>query len=159
MARRILLITVVFLLVGGAVNAQTFSDVPQNHWAHDAVEKAARLGLVVGRGEGTFRGDEPPTRYEMAMGMSKILAEIENRMKAQPVFTRDVLNLLQGLNKDLAYKIDETRLGQRYLMYLMEQTYINEHRKALPDLRNKFADRVEQRMATQFPTASSRGTD
>ncbi len=159
MARRILLVAVLLLLVSGAVNAQTFSDVPRNHWAHDAVEKAARLGLVVGRGEGTFRGNEPPTRYEMAMGMSKILAEVENRMKAQPVFTREVLTLLEGLNKDLAHKIDETRLGQRYLMYLLEQTYLNEHRKSLPDLRSKFAARVEKRMADQFPTASARGTD
>ena len=52
MAKRILVVAVILLLVGGAAMAQTFSDVPKNHWAHDAVEKAARLGLVVGRGDG-----------------------------------------------------------------------------------------------------------
>jgi len=155
MARRLFVIAVMLLVFGSIAGAQTFSDVPQNHWAHDAVEKAARLGLVVGRGDGTFRGDKPPTRYEMAMGMSKILAEIENRMKAQPVFTREVLSLLEGLNRNLALKIDETRFGQRYLMYLMEQTYSNEFRKGMPDLRNKFVDRVEKRMASQFPQGAS----
>jgi hypothetical protein len=159
MAKRILVVAVMLLLISGAASAQTFSDVPQNHWAHDAVEKAARLGLVVGRGDGTFRGDKPPTRYEMAMGMSKILAEVENRMKAQPVFTREVLTLLEGLNRNLAAKIDETRLGQRYLMYLVEQTYVNEFRKALPDFRNQFADKVERRMADQFPTKAGSSTD
>jgi len=159
MAKGILVVAVMLWLVSGAVMAQTFSDVPQNHWAHDAVEKAARLGLVVGRGDGTFRGDKPPTRYEMAMGMSKILAEIENRMKAQPVFTREVLTLLEGLNRNLASKIDETRFRQRYLMYVLEQTYRNEFKKGLPDLRNKFAERVEKRMADQFPTKAGSSTD
>lgn len=159
MARRILFVAVMLLIASSVASAQTFSDVPKNHWAHDAVEKAARLGLVVGRGEGTFRGDEAPTRYELAMGMSKILAEIENRMKAQPVFTREVLNLLQGLNQDLAHKIDETRLGQRYLMYLMEQTYVNEHRKPLPDLRNRFKTQVQERMDNQFPVSAGKTTD
>lgn len=143
------------LVLASSCGAQTFSDVPQNHWAHDAVEKAARLGLVVGRGDGTYRGDAPPSRYELAMGMSKVLAEIENRMKAQPVFTRQVLEHLRALNAQLAGAIDELRHRQRYLLYLMEHTYTAELRKSMPDLRGKFASDVQERMNAQFPNTNS----
>ena len=144
--RRVLVVFLLLLVSSSFCNAQTFSDVPQSHWAHDAVEKAARLGLVVGRGDGTFKGDEPPTRYEMAMGMSKVLAEIENRMKAQPVFTRDVLQLLHGLNKKLAKDLDQIRWDLSYTQYLLRNHYSKEHSKPQPNLRQEFKDSVQNRL-------------
>lgn len=150
---RVVAVTLLSLLaLTGVVRAQTFSDLAPNHWAHDAVEKSARLGLVVGRGDGTFKGDLPPTRYELAMGMAKILAEVENRMKAQPVFTRQVLEQLRGLNTYLAQQIDEVKYGQRYLLFLMEEHFKGEHGKNLPDMRRKFGKAVAERLNKSFPT-------
>ncbi len=34
--------------------ADTFTDVPQTYWAHDAIEKMAEQGIVSGMGDGTF---------------------------------------------------------------------------------------------------------
>ena len=151
MTRSLLLAVTLVLLATGACCAQTFSDVPRGHWAYDAVEKSARLGLVVGPGDGTFKGDRPPTRYELAMGMAKVLAEIENRMKAQPIFTRHVLQELKKLMAELARRIDEVDHNQRYVMYLLEHHYNADHRKTLPDLRAGFTRDVVKRLGGQQP--------
>ena len=89
-----------------------FNDVPANHWAADAVKKAAHLGLVVGHGDGKFEGDKPPTRYELAMGMSKTLAELENRLKAFPGISSEVLQILERINVHFAAQLDQVKRGQ-----------------------------------------------
>lgn len=91
--------------------AETFPDVRKGHWAYDAVEKTARLGLVLGPGDGTFKGDKPPTRYELAMGMAKILAEVENRIAVRGV-SDSLLKNLERLNLHFAKQIDEIKREQ-----------------------------------------------
>ena len=41
-------------------------DVPQGHWAKDAVDHLAGNGIVKGYTDGKFHGDKPMTRYEYA---------------------------------------------------------------------------------------------
>lgn len=41
-------------------------DVPEDHWAKDAVEHLAGNGIIQGYDDGTFKGDVPTTRYESA---------------------------------------------------------------------------------------------
>lgn len=43
-----------------------FPDVPENHWAYEAVEMMAKTGLVKGYPDGEFKGDRNMTRYEFA---------------------------------------------------------------------------------------------
>lgn len=43
-----------------------FPDVPENHWAYEAVEMMAKTGLVQGYPDGEFKGDRNMTRYEFA---------------------------------------------------------------------------------------------
>lgn len=53
--------------------ANPFSDVPTNSWAYAAVQKLAAEGVIDGYGDGTFRGDKPMTRYEMAQIVAKAM--------------------------------------------------------------------------------------
>ena len=43
-----------------------FPDVPENHWAFEAVDDLAKRGLIVGYEDGMFKGDRVLTRYEFA---------------------------------------------------------------------------------------------
>lgn len=43
-----------------------FPDVPQNHWAFEAVDDLARRSLIIGYEDGLFKGDRTLTRYEFA---------------------------------------------------------------------------------------------
>ena len=43
-----------------------FPDVPENHWAYEAVKDLKDRGYVTGYPDGTFKGDRTITRYEFA---------------------------------------------------------------------------------------------
>jgi autotransporter adhesin len=44
-----------------------FPDIPENHWAYDAIKVLAGNGVVEGYKDGQFKGDRMMTRYEFAM--------------------------------------------------------------------------------------------
>ncbi len=55
-----------------------FSDVPEGHWAYNAVVTLTRDGVIEGYGDGTFRGNRNITRYEMAQMVARALARYSN---------------------------------------------------------------------------------
>ena len=55
--------------------ANPFSDVPQGHWAYDAVSQLAKDGIIEGYGDTTFQGNKNITRYEMAQMVAKAMAK------------------------------------------------------------------------------------
>ena len=67
------------LLVGAASSvfaaANPFEDVPADHWAYDAVAQLAADGVIEGYGDGTFRGEQEITRYEMAQMTARAMAK------------------------------------------------------------------------------------
>lgn len=111
--------------LGQSSHAETFRDVPRGHWAYDAVEKSARLGLVLGHGDGSFEGDKPPTRYELAMGMAKVLAEVENRIRVRGV-SDGLLKNLEKLNMHFAKQIDEIKREQELQRNALRELYRKE---------------------------------
>ncbi|MCF4150685.1 S-layer homology domain-containing protein [Dethiosulfovibrio sp. F2B] len=60
-----------------AFAANPFMDVPMNHWAYDAVGQLAARGIISGYPDGTFKGNQPITRYEMASVTARALAVID----------------------------------------------------------------------------------
>ena len=58
-----------------AFAANPFSDVPAGHWAYASVAKLAAAGVVDGYPDGTFKGNNLMTRYEMAQIVAKALAK------------------------------------------------------------------------------------
>jgi hypothetical protein len=52
-----------------------FKDLPQDHWAYDAVVKLAADGVIEGYGDGSFKGNRNITRYEMAQMVAKAMAK------------------------------------------------------------------------------------
>ena len=58
-----------------AFAANPFSDVPAGHWAYGSISKLAAAGVVDGYPDGTFKGDNLMTRYEMAQIVAKAYAK------------------------------------------------------------------------------------
>lgn len=48
-------------------SAPSFTDVPASHWAHASVADAAKMGLIAGFEDGTFRPDQPVTRAQFVV--------------------------------------------------------------------------------------------
>lgn len=70
------------LVVGAASTtfaaANPFADVPADHWAYDAVAQLVQDGIVNGyAADGTFKGDQNMSRYEMAQIVAKAMAKSE----------------------------------------------------------------------------------
>lgn len=75
--RRVLVTFLAVAFIGGLAFSQVFPDVPPDHWAEEAVTEIAALGIVIGFPDETFRGNEPFTRYQAALVISRILAVVD----------------------------------------------------------------------------------
>lgn len=103
--------------------APLFPDVPENHWASDAVAALAAKGLVEGYPDGTFKGDRATSRWETAMIVARLLAKME---QAHTTFATKVeLDELRKLTQALREELDA--LGVR-VGTLEEQTSLLDQR-------------------------------
>lgn len=65
-------------ILGSAIAQDQFPDVPENHWAYEALANMKRNGLLVGYPDGLFRGGRPATRYEMAVAIHATYQHLKN---------------------------------------------------------------------------------
>ena len=65
-----------------AFAANPFSDVTPDSWAYQAVSQLAASGIVNGYPDGTFKGQNDITRYEMAQMIAKAMAN-QDRANAE----------------------------------------------------------------------------
>lgn len=88
MKKMLALVAVVALVAfaAPAFAANPFMDVPMNHWAYDAVGQLAARGVVSGYPDGSYKGNQPMTRYEMASLVARALAVVDmNKASKQDV--------------------------------------------------------------------------
>ena len=78
-----------------------FMDVPQGHWAYDAVGLLASRGIVSGYPDGAFKGAQPATRYEMASVVARALVAVD----AEKASKQD-LELLKKLVMEFKDELD-----------------------------------------------------
>lgn len=99
-----LVLTLCFTLTWPAFAAPLFPDVPDAHWAKDAVAALAAKGLVEGYPDGTFKGDRSASRWETAMIVARLLAKME---QAHATFaTKAELDELRKLVNALREELD-----------------------------------------------------
>ena len=82
MSKKTLISAVTATLVVGAASttfaaANPFSDVPADSWAYDAVATLAADGVVDGYPDGTYKGQNTMTRYEMAQIIARAMAKTD----------------------------------------------------------------------------------
>lgn len=61
-----------------AMAQDNFPDVPENHWAYEALENLKREGILVGYPDGTYKGPRAATRYEMAVALNAAYQRLKN---------------------------------------------------------------------------------
>jgi len=86
-----------------------FPDVPDNHWAYEALARMKKDGLLVGYPDGLFRGNRPASRYELAVavhatyvhlksitdGLQSEIDELKNRPQVDIQPLKDAIQALQ----------------------------------------------------------------
>lgn len=83
-----------------------FADLPQGHWAYDAVAELASRGIISGYPDGVLGGARPATRYEAASVVARALA-VTDAEKAN----KQDLELLKKLVEE--FKDELSALGVR----------------------------------------------
>ncbi|EFQ23342.1 S-layer domain protein [Aminomonas paucivorans DSM 12260] len=73
----ILAVAALVAFAAPAFAANPFMDVPMNHWAYDAVSQLASHGVISGYPDGSYKGAQPATRYEMASIVARALAKVD----------------------------------------------------------------------------------
>ncbi|HLK59672.1 MAG TPA: S-layer homology domain-containing protein [Chthonomonadaceae bacterium] len=63
---------------------QPFADVPQDHWAYQAVTDLQSKGILIGYPDGRFNGQRVLTRYEFAVALKRALDSIKPATTAGP---------------------------------------------------------------------------
>ncbi len=116
-------VVILFAMALPALAAPLFPDVPENHWARDAVARLAAKGLVEGYPDGNFKGDRAATRWEVAMIVARLLAKMEEEhatfaTKAELEELRKLVNALREELDALGVRVTNlegqvSRLDQR----------------------------------------------
>lgn len=73
-------VMLVALFCRPALSAESFKDVPKDHWAAESVQIVRADGVVKGYPDATFKGDRPVTRYELAVSLERMIAFIEESL-------------------------------------------------------------------------------
>lgn len=75
-------------LAAAADGADSFSDVPKDHWSYQALDFLAKDGVVEGYADGTFQGNRAMTRYEMASIVAKAMQKQGGSVADQAVLEK-----------------------------------------------------------------------
>jgi hypothetical protein len=91
MKKSCLFLSAMALALGAsAYAANPFSDVNASDWAYQAVSDLSDHGIIEGYPDGTFKGRQTMTRYELAQIVARLMAK-EDRMRAEDRRTVDRL--------------------------------------------------------------------
>lgn len=75
------IVALVFMIGGFGTAAEAsltpFTDVPANDWAYTAITQLVKDGIIEGYSDGTFQGDRPISRYEMAILVARAMTKEE----------------------------------------------------------------------------------
>ena len=97
--------------LGGAFAQNSFPDVPSDSYAADAVAQLVELGIVNGFPDGTFRGNDPFTRYQAALVVSRLLDVIEENSAAAGALSEEDLATVNNAVAELSNEL--TALSDR----------------------------------------------
>jgi len=83
-------------LVVPALAQDNFPDVPENHWAFEALSKLKAAGLLVGYPDGLFRGGRMASRYELAVALHAAYQNLQNSTNGLAAQIEEIKRQLGG---------------------------------------------------------------
>lgn len=103
----IFLVLILTMGLSSIIAAATINDVPTNHWAYEDVKLSVDKGLLELFEDGTFRGSDTVTRYQLAAIIARLLKEIE---RSAISFSQQDMQLLRDLSVELREELVDLAL-------------------------------------------------
>lgn len=118
-----------------------FTDVPSNHWAYEALLKLYQLGLITGYPDGTYKGNQPMSRYEIALIIYKLLIYLQSQIKSANTGSNNVdqntMNLTNNnFDKIIAEILQKSKLTEEEVKILKD--LINEFKNELISIEEQY---------------------
>lgn len=85
------------------VEANPFDDVPRSHWAYEEIAELADRGVIEGYEDGSFRGGQTMTRYEVAALVGRAISQANH---ANDGMTQADLASLEKLYNEFSHELD-----------------------------------------------------
>jgi hypothetical protein len=140
--------TLLFVLVCfccSSLVAAPFTDVKSTHWAMSALDKLSKNGILVGYPDGSFKGTNTVTRFDVAVATAKMLAHVEQMMESglgTNLVTKDDLQTLEKLTVEFADEL--ALLGVKVTSLEDDMQVVKEDVSVLKADVNEIKDYVEK---------------
>lgn len=76
-------------------------DVPQSHWAYDAVNRVIDQGIMFGDSNGNFVGNKTLTRYEFAKTLARMMEYYEKSANSDHKHIQDMVAIMEIFQTEL----------------------------------------------------------
>jgi len=97
-------------LMGGAV-AQNFPDVPEYHWAYEALLNMKNEGILVGYPDGLYRPGRPANRAELAAAVNSAYEKLKGMINGLQNQVDTLNRKIGDVESGLANKADKSELA------------------------------------------------
>lgn len=144
MYKKLSILTVAMVMATGtaAMAANPFSDVAPDNWAYKAVEELAEQGIIKGYPDGTFQGNKPITRYEVAEMIARAMANEANASIEQKALINKLSEQYVGELHQLGVRVAslEDRVGNVKVTGDVRVRYRGSEKKGVmkPGAKSKF---------------------
>lgn len=84
------------MIVPAFAQSDNFPDVPDNHWAYEALSNLKKAGILVGYPDGIFRGPRPANRYELAVAINAAYTRLKGVTDGLDSQIKAIMSRLDG---------------------------------------------------------------
>lgn len=111
-------LTLLAVLLVLSISMAAFRDIPKGHWAESFVTRLEEAGIATGFPDGTYRGDEAITRYQIAVFLVRTLdyvfqtvdSNLENLKATLEDSTNEKLDALKQDIEQLQIALEDVKL-------------------------------------------------
>lgn len=111
-------LTLVAVLLVLSISMAAFRDIPKGHWAESFVTRLEEAGIATGFPDGTYRGDEAITRYQIAVFLVRTLDYVFQTVDS------NLQNLKATLESTTSEKLDAVKQDIEQLQIELEDAKV-----------------------------------
>ncbi len=114
--KKVLTLVAIFLVL--SISMAAFRDIPKGHWAESFVTRLEEAGIATGFPDGTYRGDEAVTRYQIAVFLVRTLDYVFQTVDS------NLQNLKATLESTTSEKLDAVKQDIEQLQIELEDAKV-----------------------------------
>ncbi|MFN3410657.1 MAG: S-layer homology domain-containing protein [Exilispira sp.] len=125
-----------FAQTAPSIPSNFFTDVPQSHWAYEALLKLYQSGLITGYPDGTYKGNQPMSRYEIALIIYKLLIYLQSQIKNTGSTISNTNLTPENFDQIINEILQKSRISEEEIKIIKD--LINEFKNELISMESQF---------------------